>query len=78
MPELSPEEARAIRSLERLAKRWPRSLTIFGNSGSMVIIRTERGDQPWEAIANIDGIACDGGDADWLNGGDPFGDDEPD
>ena len=64
MAELTAEETRAIQSMKRLAKRWPRSLTVFGQSGSMVIIHTAD-DPPWRALATISGIPCDGGDGDW-------------
>jgi len=38
---LTVEEAKAIRSLKALGKRWPRSLTLFSNSGTMEIHHTE-------------------------------------
>ena len=63
--ELTPEEERAIRALERLAKKWPPSLMLFANCGSLLVTHTERGDLPWPELAHIPGIPCDGGDAEW-------------
>lgn len=63
-------EGKAIRSLERLAKRWPRSLTLASMGGSLVVIHTrderfeaESGLERQEAIvADIYGIPNTGGD----------------
>jgi hypothetical protein len=38
---LTPEEAKAIRALTSLAKRWPRSLTLFSNSGGLEVHHTK-------------------------------------
>lgn len=40
MAALSNEERNAIASLRRLAKRWPRSLTLASMDGDLVVIRT--------------------------------------
>lgn len=68
--ELTPDEARAIASLERLAKRWPQTLTLMSMGGSLCVKHT--GDPRTDArtslgradvvLANIDGIPNDGGD----------------
>lgn len=67
---LTPDEVNAIRSLHRLAKRWPRTLTLASLGGSLVVLHT--GDPRWgeslphdraEAILDdFNGIPNDGGD----------------
>jgi hypothetical protein len=68
---LTVDEAKAIRDLRRLARRWPRSLTLASMGGSLVVFHT--GDDRWgaslpgeraEAILaeNFIGIPNDGGD----------------
>ena len=67
---LTEEEERAIRSLERLAKKWPKSLMLFGASGSLLVrLIPENGEGGGNrfTVAEISGIRCDGGD-----GGDGF------
>jgi hypothetical protein len=71
--ELTPtgEEARAIRALKRLAKRWPSSLWLFSASGSLCVMRSgedgkhvhtaEYGIDPRYSLDTID-ISSDGGD----------------
>jgi hypothetical protein len=63
--DLNPEEQAAIRSLERLAKKWPKSLMIFGASGSLQVRRIpedgEGGGYRF-TVAEIVGIRADGGD----------------
>lgn len=60
---VSLEEQRAINSLKRLARKWPDTLTIFGWSGSLHILKN--GDEGIECSAeSIHGINCDGGDPD--------------
>lgn len=39
MSDLTPDERRAIASLKRLAKRWPKSLWLFSASGSLNVMR---------------------------------------
>lgn len=62
--DLTDDEERAIRSLERLAKRWPRSLGLFGASGTLEVRRTsdENGGGARYCVATILGIHADGGD----------------
>lgn len=69
---MTDEERRAVASLKRLAKKWPKSLTLFSAAGSLIVIRTgtERGAgsgsgevlSPDDVLAYIDGIPNDGGD----------------
>jgi len=71
MPDdLTPEEARAIASLDRLAKHWPSSLKLFSWSGTLVVIRSDQDmerlgtatEQDEAILAVINGIPNDGGD----------------
>lgn len=39
--ELSAAEVAAIKSLERLAKRWPGSLWLYSASGTLWVMRTD-------------------------------------
>ncbi len=48
--DLTGDEARAIASLQRLARRWPQTLTLFSWSGSLVVFHS----------ADMDAVA-DGG-----------------
>lgn len=68
---LTIDEHAAIQALRRLARRWPRSLTLASMGGSLVVFHT--GDERWgaglpieraEAILADDfgGIPNDGGD----------------
>lgn len=69
--EPSPEERRAIATLHRLAKRWPKSLWLFSAGGSLCVMkRAPDGDRmrtpdggmdPAACLATID-ISNDGGD----------------
>ena len=61
-------ERRAIASLERLARHWPKSLYLFSASGSLVVLKTEdvrQGDFIEDRAHSIFGIPNDGGDPDW-------------
>lgn len=67
---MNEAEERAIASLQRLAKRWPRSLTLASMGGSLVVIHTrderfdaDSTDERQEAVlADINGIPNTGGD----------------
>jgi len=73
--ELTDEERRAIASLKRLAKKWPKSLWLFVTSGDMHVMKG-RGEVPArgdyrtsttepdrrDVVDTISGIDCDGGD----------------
>ena len=58
---ITPEEAAAIQSLKRLAKKWPRSLRLFSWSGTLMVVKRNSDDIDAE-IAIIEGIPNDGGD----------------
>lgn len=68
--ELTDEEERAIAALQRVARRWPQSLTLVSMGGSLSVIRTddERFDSSSTAergeavVVDIYGIPNDGGD----------------
>lgn len=68
---VTEDEAKAIRALQLLARRWPRSLTLASVGGSLVIFHT--GDERWSAASgreraeailadDFNGIPNDGGD----------------
>lgn len=57
--ELTDEEEKAVRSLKRLARRWPDSLLVFCGGTGMSIRKGGTGAQ--YEVASIDGIPCDGG-----------------
>jgi hypothetical protein len=58
---ITPEEAAAIRSLKRLAKKWPQSLRLFSWSGTLIIVKRNSDDID-ASIAHIPNIPNDGGD----------------
>ena len=58
---ITTEEAKAIQSLRRLAKKWPKSLQLFSWSGSLHVIKRNSNDID-ASIAHIEGIPNDGGD----------------
>jgi len=68
--ELTDAEVRAIMALHRLAKRWPKSLTLVSMGAGLYVIRTDderfqdtRSAVRGEAvIQHIPGIPNDGGD----------------
>lgn len=60
--ELTAEEATAIRSLERLARKWPQSLKLFSWSGSLVVMDNMMELGHDAQLADITGIPNDGGD----------------
>lgn len=60
--DLTPDEARAIRSLERLAKTWPQTLKLFSWSGSLVVMDADMEPGTAASLADIQGIPNDGGD----------------
>ena len=69
--ELTRDEEKAIASLERLAKRWPKSLWLYSASGSLNVMRLNEdestghsphsGPDPSRSITTIN-IRNDGGD----------------
>lgn len=40
--EPTPEERKAIRTLKRIAKTWPKSLWLFSASGSLHVMQADR------------------------------------
>jgi hypothetical protein len=70
--ELTDEERKAIASLQRLAKRWPRSLTLASMGGQLVVVRTDSPlfqeldgsnlNRHKAVIADVHGIPNTGGD----------------
>lgn len=55
------EEQKAIASLERLAKKWPKTLQLFSWSGSLTILKKDN-NMKWASITTVAGIPNDGGD----------------
>jgi len=71
--ELTKEEEKAIASLERLAKRWPKSLWLYSASSSLCVMKCKpdgcvadknNGESidPDYLVTQIRGIHNDGGD----------------
>lgn len=68
--ELSGNERRAISSLQRLGKRWPKTLMLASMGGSLVVLRTN--DPRFDSencmtrndavVADVHGIPNTGGD----------------
>ena len=63
MPDVivTEEEQKALRSLLRLAKKWPQSLSLFSWSGTLVAMK-DGPDGRGCTIITIPGIPNDGGD----------------
>ncbi len=70
---LTDEEGRAIATLKRLAKKWPKSLWLFSANGSLNVMRKGDDGRPVHRrdtgsvderyrVCRIDGISNDGGD----------------
>lgn len=63
MDRLTKAEARAISALQRLARSWPSTLTLFSWSGSLHVLKPAPGRTMASAsVARITGITNDGGD----------------
>lgn len=63
--ELNEKEKEAIKSLEKLAKKWPKTLLLFAGTGLTVRKIQPDGTYLKESIvADIPGIPNDGGDSD--------------
>lgn len=67
--ELTDDEAKAIRSLERLAKKWPRSLMLLSWSGTLHVMLVDDAHAAYDADAGYSdasittiSISNDGGD----------------
>ena len=61
-------EWKAIHSLQRVAEKWPRSLTLESAAGALYVMPTNRSceDVYFEDAVPIVGIPNDGGDPDWA------------
>jgi hypothetical protein len=67
---LTTDERKAIMALHRLAKRWPKTLTLVSMAGALHVIRTDdERFQHWDTavraeavIQTFQGIPNDGGD----------------
>ena len=65
---LTAEEERAVRALQKLAKKWPSTLRLFSWSGTLVVLKPGDGRTMEEAEVTQIGksqIPNDGGDPDW-------------
>jgi hypothetical protein len=69
--DLTKEERKAIKALQRVAKIWPDSLWLFAASGTLCIMRCEQGERvfrdsegvdPAYKVTTIQGLFCEGGD----------------
>jgi len=68
--ELTDEEKKAIRSLKRLAKKWPKTLWLFTGNGGIDIMKMKDGKAVYLENGAVDGdynvdnidIHADGGD----------------
>jgi hypothetical protein len=58
---LTTDEVRAINSLKRLAKKWPRSLRLFSHAGTLIVTKANRHNVQ-ATVSFIEGIPNDGGD----------------
>lgn len=61
---LTEIEMKAVRTLQRLGKTWPKTLKLFSWSGSLVIfdVDDDLSDANASVLAKISGIINDGGD----------------
>lgn len=59
--EPTKEEQRAINSLKRLAKRWPRSLWLYSANGTLHVMK-KKGDK--RAMLPLRGLSVGGGGVD--------------
>jgi len=55
---ITPEEAAAVQSLKRLARKWPGSLRLFSWSGTLIVVK-RNSDGIDAEIATIKGIPND-------------------
>lgn len=66
----TPEERKAIDALKRLARRWPRTLTLASMGGELVVVKTaddrflssDTNERHESVVADIRGIPNTGGD----------------
>lgn len=57
MSRLNQNQRNAIKALQNLAKHWPDGISLFTNSGSLLVISDDLRIVKW-----IEGIPTDGGD----------------
>lgn len=65
--DLTVKERKAVERLHRLAKTWPKSLSLFSNSGSLEVHKNGGDGEPYtdeSFVDNVYGITNDGGDRD--------------
>jgi hypothetical protein len=65
--DLTVKEKKAIERLRTLAKTWPKTLSLFSNSGSLEVHRNSDDGEPYTEetyVDDIHGISSDGGDRD--------------
>jgi hypothetical protein len=58
---VTKKEQKAIKELESLAKRWPKTISLFSWSGSLYVTKNLPDDR-FALIESIAGIPNDGGD----------------
>jgi len=61
---VTKEEVKAMKALERLSKKWPNSLQLFGWAGTLTVLKKNEEDKfvCVDGICNLRGMYCDGGD----------------
>ena len=59
---LTPKEMAAIRALEKLARSWPKSLTVYSWAGSLCALKKGQDGRLCLLDADLRGIPNDGGD----------------
>jgi len=72
MDMLTKEEEKAIASLDRLSKKWPTTLKLFSQSGTLLVIKMHPDhpeDEHGRVVDLIENIDNDGGDNNWKEWG---------
>lgn len=62
---ITQAERKAIEQLQKLARTWPKTLSLFSNSGTLEVHKNAGTDEPYtddSFIQDIYGITNDGGD----------------
>lgn len=61
---VTKEEVKAIKALYRLSKKWPKTLSLFGWSGTLCVFKQNKEGKDCYASKdfNFRGMPCDGGD----------------
>lgn len=57
--QLTKQEVVAIKRLFKVAEKWPKTIGLFANAGSLQIVDLPTG----QIFEHVLGIPCDGGDA---------------